>query len=110
MKPFVHAGHIISPFKNQKGLQKFEVREIGGTKPRGQTLKIEAAKQLAEQFAPYTTEQTPEGTQTLVPGVEPVTERQRLEKRMQAPNQGGTAPCNRGLFDTGARNQLDMFG
>lgn len=56
------------------------------------------------------TEQTPEGLQTLAPGVEPVTQREKLEKQMDAPKQGNNAPCNRGLFDMGARDQLSMFG
>lgn len=108
----VHAGHIITEFENVNGLTKFRVQGIGEAKERGQTLTLEKAKHLAETFGAdlLATEQTPEGTQTLVPGVEPITERQRLEKRMQAPKQGGNAPCTAGLFDTNGRNQIDMFG
>ncbi len=55
------------------------------------------------------TEETPEGTQTLVPGVEPITQRQRLERRQERPMRGGKAPCDKGLFDDEARRQLDML-
>ena len=57
----------------------------------------------------YATETTPEGAQALVPGVTPITERERTQAQAQRPMRGKAAPCNHGLFDTGARNQLDMF-
>ncbi len=60
---------------------------------------------------PFQTEQTEQGTQTLVPGVAPVTQRQRLEWTMQQ-MLGPRRPqklCNDGLFDLNARNQLEMF-
>lgn len=57
----------------------------------------------------FETEETPEGTQTLVPGVKQTTEREKLEKRMSGPLRGSSAPCDRGLFDDGARAQLDML-
>jgi hypothetical protein len=61
--------------------------------------------------APLTTEPTPEGEQILVPGVAPVSVRERLALRMAAP----MAPhkpqkaLNIGLFDEDARNQLALF-
>ena len=57
------------------------------------------------------TEPIPEGEQTLVPGVAPVSMRQRLEARMAAPlvPTKPQKPLNIGLFDEDARNQLDLF-
>lgn len=57
----------------------------------------------------FDTEPTPEGEQTLVPGVDPIDQRKRLETRQDQPLRGKAAPCDLGLFDTGARNQLDLF-
>jgi len=64
---------------------------------------------------PLATEATPEGEQTLVPGVRPVTLRDRLEARMAAPMAPKRNPYARqkpldiGLFDEAARNQLDLM-
>ncbi|KUM26952.1 hypothetical protein AU467_18415 [Mesorhizobium loti] len=73
---------------------------------------------------PLQSEPTPEGEQTLVPGVRPtflrppkrasrrrVTTRNRLELLMDAPMRPRAAqkPLDVGLFDKAARNQLDLF-
>lgn len=55
------------------------------------------------------TERTAAGEQTLIDGVAPVTQRDRLEAQQAAPLQGGDAPPDDGLFDLGARAQTDMF-
>lgn len=55
------------------------------------------------------TEQTEAGEQIIAPGIEPVSQRQRLEVQQGARLQGGDAPADIGLFDTGARAQTDMF-
>ena len=60
----------------------------------------------------FAVEATAIGPQSLVPGVIPITARDRLEWRAAAP----LAPkkpqrgCDHGLFDLAARDQLDMFG
>jgi hypothetical protein len=54
-------------------------------------------------------ERTAAGEQRLIPGVEPVSQRQRLEAAQNAPMRGGDAPADMGLFDSGARLQRDMF-
>lgn len=56
-------------------------------------------------------EPTPEGEQMLIPGVAPVTLRQRLETQMAAPLRPKVAqkPLDFGLFDLDARRQLDLF-
>lgn len=56
-------------------------------------------------------EQTEAGAQTLVPGVAPVTLGERLGVLANAPllPRKGQRPANHGLFDTNARNQLEMF-
>jgi len=65
--------------------------------------------------ARFETETTPEGAQTLVPGVRPVTLRERLEARMAAPMapkrnpNARQKPLDIGLFDEAARNQLDLL-
>jgi len=60
---------------------------------------------------PFETEPTPIGEQTLIPGVRRVSIYERLmvlaaqplgPKRLQK-------PCDLGLFDEVARNQLDLF-
>jgi hypothetical protein len=56
-------------------------------------------------------EPTPIGEQRLVPGVAPITMRDRLESRMAAPllPTRPQKPLDLGLFDLAARNQLDLF-
>jgi hypothetical protein len=54
-------------------------------------------------------EKTRAGEQTLIPGVEPVTDQQRMAVEASRPQQGGdSAPPAGGLFDTGARQQVDL--
>ena len=57
------------------------------------------------------TEPTPEGEQMLIPGVAPVSLRQRLELRWTAPlvPKAAQQPLDFGLFDLDARRQLDLF-
>ena len=57
------------------------------------------------------TELTDQGEQILVPGVNLVRQRERLQILMDAPLAPRRAqkPCNIGLFDEDARNQLDFF-
>ena len=57
-------------------------------------------------------EPTPIGEQRLVPGVAPITMRDRLQARMAAPllPTSPQKPLDLGLFDMAARNQLDLFG
>ena len=57
-------------------------------------------------------EPTPIGDQRLVPGVVPITMRDRLQARMAAPllPTRPQKPLDLGLFDMAARNQLDLFG
>ncbi|HEV2549413.1 MAG TPA: hypothetical protein VGU20_18995 [Stellaceae bacterium] len=57
------------------------------------------------------TEATPEGEQILVPGIVPVTIRERLALRMAAllTPRKPQKPLNIGLFDEDARNQLSLF-
>ena len=60
---------------------------------------------------PLQSELTVQGEQTLMPGVKPITQRERLQALMNAPMLPKKAqkPCNVGLFDDNARAQLDMF-
>ena len=57
-------------------------------------------------------EPTSIGEQRLVPGVAPITMRDRLQARMSAPllPTRPQKPLDLGLFDMAARNQLDLFG
>ena len=57
------------------------------------------------------TETTEQGEQLLVPGVCPVTQRERLAHLMAAPlaPRREQKPLDIGLFDENARNQLDLF-
>jgi hypothetical protein len=60
---------------------------------------------------PFETEATAIGNQTLVPGVTPITPRDRLAIRANAPMEPRKPqrPADHGLFDTNARNQIEMF-
>ena len=60
---------------------------------------------------PLDTEHTPEGEQTLIPGVAPITGRDRLQLLAEAPMQPRRKqkPCDIGLFDEAACNQLELF-
>ena len=51
------------------------------------------------------------GEQTLIPGVRPVSLRERLTLQASAPliAKKSQKPLNIGLFDEGARNQLNLF-
>lgn len=69
---------------------------------------MSAAPQLPDQLA---SEQTPIGEQTLVHGVAPITPRDRLVMRANAPLEPKKRqrPADHGLFDMNARNQIEMF-
>ena len=61
------------------------------------------------------TETTPEGEQTIAPGVKPITLKDRLAVRAAQPiapkrnPHAAQKPCDLGLFDEAASNQLDML-
>jgi hypothetical protein len=61
--------------------------------------------------AAFAVELTDAGAQTLVPGVTPITARDRLRWRADAPLSPPRPqqPCDLGLFDLAARAQLDLF-
>jgi hypothetical protein len=56
-------------------------------------------------------EATAIGPQTLVPGVAPITARDRLAMRANAPMEPRKPQraIDHGLFDTNARNQIELF-
>lgn len=54
-------------------------------------------------------ERTAAGDQLLIPGVEAVSQRQRLEAQQGRAMRGGDKPMDGGLFDMNARAQIDMF-
>jgi hypothetical protein len=60
---------------------------------------------------PLASEQTPIGNQTLVPGVAPITQHDRLAMRADAPllPKKPQRAINHGLFDTNARKQIELF-
>ena len=60
---------------------------------------------------PLASEQTPIGEQTLVHGVVPITPRDRLAIRANAPMEPRKAqrPADHGLFDMISRTQIEMF-
>ena len=61
--------------------------------------------------APLDTEWSDCGEQTLIPGVRPVSLRERLTLQASAPliPKKSQKPLNIGLFDEDARNQLNLF-
>jgi hypothetical protein len=60
---------------------------------------------------PFETEATSLGPQTLVPGVRPVSMKARLEVLAAHPlgSDRLQKPCDIGLFDDVARNQMELF-
>jgi len=63
---------------------------------------------------PPPSEPTEAGEQTLAPGIDPVSLRQKLQAlagKPMAPKRGAVpqAPCDIGLFDEEARNQFDLL-
>ncbi len=60
---------------------------------------------------PVETETTKQGKRLLVPGIRPVTQRERLALLVAAPlvPRREQKPLDIGLFDETARNQLDLF-
>jgi hypothetical protein len=60
---------------------------------------------------PLEIEATAIGPQTLVPGVAPITPRDRLAIRANAPMEPRKAqrPADHGLFDMVSRTQIEMF-
>ena len=60
---------------------------------------------------PVASEQTPIGEQTLVHGVAPITSRDRLAIRANAPMEPRKPqrPADHGLFDMISRTQIEMF-
>jgi hypothetical protein len=61
--------------------------------------------------SPFAAEPTEAGSQTLVPGVPPISAADRLRLRSAAPLAPARPqrPCDLGLFDLAARAQLDLF-
>ncbi len=61
--------------------------------------------------APFRTEPSAAGEQCLVPGVAPISHGDRLRLRGDAPLAATRPqrPCDVGLFDLAARDQLDLF-
>ena len=65
----------------------------------------------ADSPFPFDTEASPVGEQCLIPGVAPVSVKARLEVLAAHPLAATKLqkPCNIGLFDEVARNQMDLF-
>jgi hypothetical protein len=66
---------------------------------------------IAAAPIPFETEAIAIGPQTLVPGVRPVSMKARLEALAAHPMASDRLqkPCDIGLFDDVARNQMDLF-
>lgn len=67
-------------------------------------------KEVATGAAPAT-EQTDQGTQSVIPGAEKITDKQLAERRMEGRKRSTAAqkPADEGLFDVGARKQQDLL-
>ena len=70
-----------------------------------------ASPQPAANAPAFASELTPIGAQTLVPGVKPITQRDRLDMLAAAPMlaKKPQRPADSGLFDFNARSQLGLF-
>jgi hypothetical protein len=88
------------------GADEGEVRPLT---PAGATPEP-GTPEAAETAALVLTEATGAGEQTLIPGVKPVTTKERLEAQGAKPMKGGDAPPPEGgLFDLESRKQLDIW-
>ena len=81
--------------------------------PDGPAVK-QQADQLEQDFVDgpreaLDAEVTGQGEQTLIPGVEPVTDAQRAQLEVDRPMRGGDRPMDVGLFDTDAQAQTDLL-
>jgi hypothetical protein len=56
-------------------------------------------------------QRTPAGWQCLIPGVAPILDADHVKQRASAPLQSSRdqKPCDLGLFDQGARDQIDLI-
>jgi hypothetical protein len=69
-----------------------------------------SSKAREEGVVTTATEETPEGTQTLIEGVAPVTDADRAAAAQERAMRGGDSPPPEGgLFDEAQRNQLDLL-
>lgn len=101
--------------------RRYRAREIGDDEFLAAKAKHDAAqrefdaayeKEEARIQAedPYKTEATAQGEQTLIPGVEPVTDRERIQSQADKPMRGGNRPPpDGGLFDLDSQAQQDIF-
>jgi len=103
-------GRVPEPGKEGGPAGGGEVGATGGGRG-GERLGAQAAAIGTERLGgpALTTERTAQGEQTLIPGVEPITDRQRLEAEGAKPLRGGNAAPG-GMFDTDARAQGDLLG
>lgn len=98
------AGSISETVYN--GFAGVEARRLQGPSPADRPAN---AGQSQQEPALLNSERTAAGEQTLIPGVEPVTDQQRMAVEASRPLQGGdAAPPAGGLFDTDVRQQVDL--
>lgn len=98
------AGNISEAVYN--GFAGVEARRVQGPSAADRPAN---AGQSQQEPALLNSERTAAGEQTLIPGVEPVTDQQRMAVQASRPLQGGdAAPPAGGLFDTDVRQQVDL--
>jgi len=93
--------------QGREGGGRASVEDVGAL---GEQEAAARSEVTADDQSASATERTPEGDQSLIPGVTPVTDGDRAQAGTQRPMRGGQeAPPEGGLFDDGARAQDDMF-
>jgi len=86
----------------------FPTRDTSADNPfAGVAIRLRDAATGSQQARPRAT--TQEAEQTLIPGVEPVTDAQRAQLEVDRPMRGGDRPMDVGLFDTDAQAQTDLL-
>jgi adenylate kinase family enzyme len=68
----------------------------------------ETPNRLRDTATRSTVEATAAGEQRLIPGVSPITQKQRIETQIEQPLKGESAALDIGLFDEGAARQMDL--
>jgi hypothetical protein len=109
----INARAEISPQASSEAFQinalPSSVRTDGNVPSSAKNLTGTSDPNIIDSAPVRNAENTPQGQQTLVEGVAPITDATRAQAAVDAPLTGGNRPMNEGLFDTAARGQGDLL-
>ena len=97
--------HHVTKWTSSRGEAEAWMEQLAGGNP-----PVAATWRPSGEMPKGVTEPTAAGPQTLIPGVEPVTDKDRIRVEQERALRGGAAPMPEGgLFDEGARAQQDLL-